>query len=119
MHYNLKKQYRSFGYAFKGLRSCIGKEQNLGTHLLVAVAVLAAGWLFGISRGEWIAVILCIGIVIGAELINSAIERVVDLASPDYHPLAGQAKDIAAGAVLIVAIAAAAVGLIVFLPYIF
>ncbi len=104
MHYNLKKQYRSFGYAFKGLRSCIGKEQNLGTHLLVAVAVLAAGWLFGISRGEWIAVILCIGIVIGAELINSAIERVVDLASPDYHPLAGQAKDIAA---------------IVFLPYIF
>ena len=66
---------------------------------------------------EWIAVILCIGMVIGAELFNSAIERIVDLVSPQRHPLAGQIKDIAAGAVLICALTALIIGLIIFIPY--
>ncbi|MBR2161574.1 MAG: diacylglycerol kinase family protein, partial [Bacteroidaceae bacterium] len=74
---------------------------------------------FGITRMEWVAVILCFSMVISAELFNSAVERLTDLAHPDLHPLAGKVKDIAAGAVLVTAIAAAAVGLIIFLPYVF
>ncbi len=68
---------------------------------------------------EWVAIILCIGMVLATELINTAIERLVDLISPDRNPIAGQIKDIAAGAVLICAIAAAIVGLIIFIPYLF
>ena len=93
--------------------------QNLDFHLLVMVLVIIAGIGFGISRMEWVAVILCFGMVISAELFNSAVERLTDLAHPDLHPLAGKVKDIAAAAVLVTAIAAAAVGLIIFLPYVF
>ncbi len=118
MNYNGKKQLRSFGYAWKGIRSCVGKEQNLSFHLIVSVVVIAASLIFGITRMEWIAIILCIAIVIAAELFNSSIERLVDLVSPGKHPLAGQIKDIAAGAVLVCATGAAIIGLIIFIPYI-
>lgn len=117
MHYDYKKQLRSFGYAWKGIRSCVGKEQNLSFHLITTVCVVTAGWCFCITREEWIAIVLCIGMVIAAELFNSAIERLVDLVSPQHHPVAGQVKDIAAGAVLVCALAAIVVGLIIFIPY--
>ncbi len=117
MHYDYKKQLRSFGYAWKGIRCCIGKEQNLSFHLITTVCVVVAGFGFGITRNEWTAVLLCIGMVIAAELFNSAIERLVDLVSPQYHPLAGQIKDIAAGAVLVCALAAIIVGIVIFVPY--
>lgn len=117
MHYDYKKQLRSFGYAWKGIRSCVGKEQNLSFHLITTVWVVTAGWCFCITRGEWIAIVLCIGMVIAAELFNSAIERLVDLVSPQRHPMAGLVKDIAAGAVLVCALAAIVVGLIIFIPY--
>ena len=100
MKYDFKKQLRSFGYAWKGIRCCIGKEQNLSFHL-IATAV----------------VVMCIGTVIAAELFNTAIEKLVDLVSPQQHPVAGQVKDIAAGAVLVCAATAAIIGLIVFIPY--
>ncbi|WP_308756804.1 diacylglycerol kinase family protein [uncultured Bacteroides sp.] len=119
MKYDFKKQLRSFGYAWKGIRSCVGKEQNLSFHLIVTAAVVVAGFTWEITRTEWIAVILCIGAVIAAELFNTAIERLVDLVSPQRHPLAGQVKDIAAGAVLVCAIAAIIVGIIIFMPYVF
>ena len=118
MNYDYKKQLRSFKYAWKGICACVGREQNLDFHLLVMVLVIIAGIGFGISRMEWVAVILCFGMVVSAELFNSAVERLTDLAHPDLHPLAGKVKDIAAGAVLVTAIAAAAVGLIIFLPYV-
>ena len=117
MRYDLKKQLRSFRYAWQGIRGCVGREQNLSFHLIVTVAVVALGFGLGIKRGEWVAVCLCIGLVISAELFNTAIERLVDLVSPQRHPLAGQVKDIAAGAVLVCALAAIAVGLIIFVPY--
>lgn len=117
MHYDYKKQLRSFGYAWKGIRSCIGKEQNLSFHLLATPTVVAAGYLAGITRTEWMLVILCIGLVIAAELFNSAIEQLVNLVSPQRHPLAGRVKDIAAGAVLVCAATAAIIGLIIFIPY--
>ena len=117
MRYDLKKQLRSFRYAWQGIRGCVGREQNLSFHLIVTVAVVALGFGLGITRGEWVVVCLCIGLVISAELFNTAIERLVDFVSPQRHPLAGQVKDIAAGAVLVCALAAIAVGLIIFVPY--
>ena len=117
MRYDYKKQLRSFRYAWQGIRACVGHEQNLSFHLITTVLVIVAGFVLNITRGEWIAICLCIGLVIGAELFNTAIERLVDLVSPQRHPLAGQVKDIAAGAVLVCALAAIAVGLIIFVPY--
>lgn len=117
MKYDFKKQLRSFGYAWKGIQSCVGKEQNLSFHLIAAIAVIIAGIVLGITRTEWIMVVMCIGTVIAAELFNTAIEKLVDLVSPERHPVAGRVKDIAAGAVLICAVAAAIIGLIIFIPY--
>lgn len=117
--FNLKKRLKSFTYAGKGIASFVCKEHNAWIHITAIVVVTIAGFYFGITKTEWIAVALCFGLVLSAEAFNSAIERVVDLASPERHPLAGDAKDIAAGAVLICAIAAAIVGGIIFIPYIF
>ena len=117
MRYDVRKQIRSFGYTWKGIRCCVGKEQNLNFHLIVTILVSATGWCFGISREEWMILFGCFGMVIAAELFNSAIERLVDLVSPQYHPLAGQVKDIAAGAVLVCAIAAVLIGCFLFYPY--
>lgn len=118
MKYDFRKQIRSFGYAWKGITSCVGKEQNLSFHLIVTAIVIISGFVFGITRTEWMIIALCIGVVIAAELFNTAIERLVDLVSPGRHPLAGQVKDIAAGAVLVCAAAAAIIGLIIFVPYV-
>lgn len=118
MRYDYKKQLRSFGYAWKGIRCCIGKEQNLSFHLIATVVVIAAGISIGITRTEWMIVVLCIGVVIAAELFNTSIEKLVDLVSPGHHPIAGQVKDIAAGAVLVCAATAAVIGAFIFLPYI-
>lgn len=117
MKYDLKKQLRSFGYAWQGIRSCVGKEQNLSFHLIASVIVIVAGLILGITQTEWMIIVLCMGVVIAAELFNTAIEKLVDLVSPERHPIAGQIKDIAAGAVLVCAAAAAIIGLIIFVPY--
>ena len=111
------KELKSFYYALRGIGHGVRHERHMQFHLLAAVVVVCAGWLLGISRTEWCLVVLCIGSVISAELVNTAIERLTDLASPTLHPLAGQAKDVAAGAVLIISIAAAIVGSVVFIPY--
>ncbi|MGP1538045.1 diacylglycerol kinase family protein [Bacteroides heparinolyticus] len=117
MKYDIKKQLYGFGYAWKGIWCCIGKEQNLSFHLIAAIIVVIAGFILSITKIEWTIVILCIGVVIAAELFNTAIERLVDLASPQQHPIAGKVKDIAAGAVLVCAVTAAIIGLIIFVPY--
>ncbi|ARS37025.1 diacylglycerol kinase [Pontibacter actiniarum] len=113
-----KKRYNSFKFAFQGLVSAVRSEPHMRLHLLSAVGVAAAGFAFGITKTEWCLVVGCIGLVVTAEVLNTAIETVVNLVSPEFHPLAGRAKDLAAAAVLIAAIAAAIVGLIVFLPYV-
>ena len=117
MKYDFRKQIRSFGYAWKGIRCCVGKEQNLSFHLIATAVTVTSGFAVSITRTEWMMVILCIGVVIAAELFNTAIEKLVDLVSPERHPLAGQVKDIAAGAVLVCATATAIIGLIIFVPY--
>lgn len=85
-------------------------------HLAFVGAVIVCGVIFRISRMEWIACAICFGLVISAELINTAIETIVNMVSPERQPLAGKAKDIAAGAVLVAAIFAAIAGTIIFLP---
>lgn len=117
MKQNFKKLLYSFRYAWKGFGHCVGKERNLNLQLIAAVIAIIAGFVSGITRMEWMVAILCIGVVIAAELFNTAIEKLVDLVSPDQHPIAGQVKDIAAGAVLICAAAAAIIGWMIFFPH--
>ena len=113
----LKKRIKRFGYAFKGIAKLVQKEHNAGIHCTAIIVVTLGGIYFNITPSEWCIVILCFGVVLAAEGFNTAIERLVDLVSPDYHPIAGEVKDIAAGAVLICAIAAAIIGIIIFRPY--
>ncbi len=112
---DLRKYLRSFGYAFEGIITA-SKEQNLKSHIVSAVIVILAGYFTGLSRTEWYIVLLLIALMFALEMINTAIERVVDLASPNFHPLAKQAKDIAAGGVLVFALFSAIIGLLIFLP---
>lgn len=112
---NVRKFIRSFGYAVEGILTGI-QEQNLRFHLLSMVVVIVAGIFTRLALMEWVILIVLFALMIGGELINTAIERVVDLASPDIHPLAKQAKDIAAGAVLVFACASVIIGLLIFLP---
>jgi undecaprenol kinase len=107
---------RSFYYAMIGIASAIKSERNLKIHLTLSLLVIFLGFAFSITRIEWLIVILVLGGMLCSELINTAIERVVDLATEDYHPLAKQAKDIAAGAVLLYAITSVVVGIVIFGP---
>ncbi len=112
----MKKRIQSFGYAINGIKTVFGKEANMNIHLIITALVIICSFLFSISITEWMLCIICFGVVIGLEMMNSAIENLVDLVSPDKNIFAGRAKDIAAGAVLIAAISAATVGLIIFVP---
>ena len=114
----LKKRIKSFGYAFQGITSFLKKEHHAWIHCTAIVVVTLAGFHFDISQTEWCIVCLCFGIVLSAEAFNTAIERLVNLVSPNYHPIAGDVKDVAAAAVLICAIMAAVIGIIIFTPYI-
>lgn len=107
---------RSFGYAFRGLGAMLATQANARIHAAATVIVVGAGWWFALSLLEWCAVVLAIGVVWTAEAFNTALEALVDLASPETHPLAGRAKDVAAGAVLCASIGAGIVGAIIFLP---
>jgi diacylglycerol kinase len=112
----MKRRIHSFKYAIRGIRMVIKYEKNMQIHLVVAVLVVLAGWFFNISTIEWMLCLLCIGLVFGAEMVNTSIENLVDLVSPQKHELAGKAKDMAAGAVLISALFAACIGLFIFIP---
>ncbi len=112
----LKERFDSFKYAFQGIVSLFKSEPNARIHLIFTLVSLFAAWFFQISVTEWCFIILCISLVFSAEALNTSIEALTDLVSPEHHPLAGKAKDVAAAAVLILAIGAAAVGLIIFLP---
>ncbi|MCB0650531.1 MAG: diacylglycerol kinase family protein [Saprospiraceae bacterium] len=115
----LGKRIKSFKFAFKGIISMFRSEPNARIHLVAMVLVIAAGFYFSIQPGQWIALVLCIGFVFAAEAFNTALEALTDLVSPEFHPLAEKAKDVAAAAVLISAITAIIVGLFVFLPELF
>src|SRR5438477_74290 len=108
--FSLLRTARSFRYAVAGLKYLVRTQPNFRIHLMVAVAALAAGVILEVSALETVGLLLTIGLVLVAEALNTAIEAVVDLASPGFHPLAKLAKDAAAAAVLIAAIIAVLVG---------
>ena len=107
----------SFRYAFAGIRYLLWTQRNAKIHSALAALAVALGLLLQLDRGEWLALVVTISIVFVAEGFNTAIEATVDLATPGYHPLAKIAKDVAAGTVLLTAIASIVVGLILFLPH--
>ena len=108
---------RSFKYAFRGLGIMIRSQHNAWIHTAATAAALAAGAGFHLSKSEWCWIILAVIAVWTAEALNTAFEFLADAASPGFHPLVGKAKDVAAGAVLISALGAAAIGLIIFGPH--
>ena len=115
----IKERIKSFSYALKGIRLLFGSEINARVHLVFTFCVVGAGFFFSINSTEWSLIILAIAMVLSAEAMNTAIEFLTDLVSPEYHDLAKKTKDLAAGAVLITAIGAALIGAIIFLPKIF
>ncbi len=108
--------YKSFRYAFEGIFAGIKKERNMKIHCLAMICVVTAGFLLHISMSEWCICLILFGMILSLELVNTAIEAVVDLVTEERNPLAKLAKDTAAGAVLIAAIMAAGVGLMIFVP---
>lgn len=102
--------------ASRGIISAIKSERHMRFHTLAAVLVLLAGWLFKLSQVEWMIVIIVIVGMLSLELVNTALETLVDLVEPQHHPMAGKVKDIAAGACLVFAIGAAIIGCILFIP---
>lgn len=109
--------FKSFSYAINGILTAVKHERNMRIHLTIAAIVIFASFYFSISKFEWLIILSVIGGVISLELVNSAIERVVDLVTLEHHPLAKLAKDMAAGAVFVAAIFAVVMGSIIFLPY--
>ena len=114
----LSARLRSFGHAFRGLKVLLQTQQNARIHAAATVLVLVAGALLRISTVEWALIALAVAGVWATEALNTSIEFLVDLASPDLHPLAAKAKDVAAGAVLIAAIGSLVVGVLVFGPHV-
>jgi len=115
----INRRIQAFKHAFHGIMLFFETGAHARIHAVAAIFVVAAGWYFGLTRTEWLIILLCIMAVLVSEMFNSAIEYLTDLASPMYHELARKTKDIAAGAVLAAALSAAIAGLLIFLPKIF
>jgi len=112
----IKRTINSFKYAFNGLIDTYRTEQSVWIYIPVSLLVILAGFLLKISTFEWLIIILILGIILSLELINTALEAVVDLATEKHHPLAKKAKDTVSAAVLVFAITAVIIGLIIFIP---
>ena len=110
---------RSFLFAIQGFRTAVRSERNIKVMLAAGACAIVAGLVVQLDALSWAIVLLCCGVVISAELVNTAIETTIDLVSPEFHPLAGRAKDIAAAAVWVLATIVAMVGIIVFVRAIF
>lgn len=114
----LKNRSNAFGFAFSGLLAAFKSEINLQLQLIIAVFVIGAGFYFSILKEEWIAILLCIAIVITLEMFNSAIEKLCDLYTKEQNQKIKYIKDVCAGAVLFAAVLAAIIGCLVFWPYV-
>jgi diacylglycerol kinase (ATP) len=115
--YRMRSLIAAFGFAFAGVWYLLRTQRNAQIHCLVGLCALALGAALRIARWEWLALVLTIALVLAAEGVNTAVEAAVDLASTARHPLAKVAKDVAAGTVLLCAIASVVVGCIIFLPH--
>lgn len=115
----LTSRLRSIGYALNGVRHLLRSQANARIHAFATAVVVFTGIFFSVSNTEWCLLALAIASVWTAEALNTAVESVVDLVSPEHHALAGQAKDVAAAGVLLASVGAAVVGLIIFVPRLF
>ncbi|MFA4833264.1 MAG: diacylglycerol kinase family protein [Patescibacteria group bacterium] len=113
----IKRLYKSFTYAFRGLFKTLREEQNLQIQSVAGLVVIIFGWYFKIENWEWLILIFVIGLVILMELINSAVERITDVLKPRLDNYVKEIKDIMAAAVMLASAIAVIVGLIIFLPY--
>jgi diacylglycerol kinase (ATP) len=117
--FSIRKRFRSFVYAFRGLKIMLINEHNAWIHSIVAIIVIVLGFVYQVSLTEWCLLVFSMGLVLTAEALNSSVEELTDLVSPGINEKAGRAKDIGAGAVLIASITAAIIGLIIFIPKLF
>ena len=108
---------KSMVFAAKGAFKLITTEHSVMVQSTVAVCMIIAGFYFGITKAEWLIQTLAIGLVLGVEGLNTAVEKIADFIHPDYHERIGFIKDIAAGAVFFAAITAIAIGAIIYIPY--
>ncbi|SFC31213.1 diacylglycerol kinase (ATP) [Flagellimonas taeanensis] len=112
----LKNRIRGVGYALKGMFLLLRTEASIKIQFFIALLMTAAGFLFEISSTEWIVQLLSIGMVMGVEGVNTAIEKMADYIQPQRDPKIGLIKDISAGAVMIVSVIASIIGLIIYVP---
>ena len=117
--FSIAGRLKSVTFAFAGIAAMMRSQHNAWIHLASTVIVVAGGIWFQIARAEWVWLILAIIAVWTAEALNTAFELLCDVASPEFHPLVKQAKDVAAAAVLIAAVGATIIGLLVFVPHLF
>ncbi len=115
--YSIMARLKSFAHAIRGIRFLVRSQINARIHLAATIVVVILSSALSISRVEWCMMTLAITLVWIAEGLNTAIECLTDLVSPDHHPLAGRTKDVAAGAVLVAAIGACVVGGLIFIPH--
>lgn len=109
---------RSFGFSIEGLKYAYKYEQSMLIHVIATICVIAANIFFGVAGFEWLISLMAIGMVLSAELINTAIEAAVDLVTLEIHPLAKIAKDCGSAATFVLALMAAAIGVVIYGPYI-
>jgi diacylglycerol kinase (ATP) len=112
----LTGRFKSMGFAFKGAIKLITTEHSVMVQSCLAVVMIIAGFYFEISHEEWLVQTLVIGLVLGIEGLNTAVEKVADFIHPEYHERIGFIKDIAAGAVFFAAMTAIAIGCIIYIP---
>ncbi len=112
----MKKIRNSFKYAIEGIWTSFKTERNMKIHIFIMILAIIAGIILKINKSEWIICIILFAIVIGSELFNTSIETIVDMVMPEKNEKAKIAKDVSAGAVLVVAIGAAIIGLVIFVP---
>jgi diacylglycerol kinase (ATP) len=117
--FSIADRLKSFTFAFSGIAAMLRTQHNAWIHLAATLVAIAAGFWFTIERGEWVWLIVAIVAVWTAEALNTAFELLCDVASPEFHPLVKQAKDVAAAAVLIAAVGATIIGSMVFVPHLF
>lgn len=115
----LGKRISAFGYALNGLLIFFKEGAHAKIHLLAAIGVICLSWYVSLNRIEWAIILTCISMVLISEIINSAVEKLADRVSTDYHPLIKAAKDLAAGAVLVASIISVVIGGLIFYPYLF
>ena len=115
--FSINRRLRSFVYAIRGIKVLLQSQHNAWIHAIATILVCIAGFAFHLSSIEWCMIVIAIMAVWTSEALNTSLELLTDLASPEIHPLAAKAKDVAAGAVLLASIGAAILGVIILLPH--